>query len=98
MRSLAVAVLALSLGVSAGAATPHVVEGTIAKVVPSKTEIYVKSNTDGKKYEYYFNKSTEIVKRGKPAEFSELKEGQSVRVTAEKKGKRLDPQKVEILE
>lgn len=98
MRSMSVPVLALSLGVSALAATPHVVEGTVAKVVPSKTEIYVKSKADGKKYEYYFNAKTEVSKGGKPVEFRELKEGQSVKVTAEKKGKRLDPQKVEILE
>lgn len=90
--------------VSAGAfsatalAAPSIIEGNIAKIVEKKREIYVQSKADGKKHEYYFNDQTQISKGGKPAQFSDLKVDQHVKVTAEKKGKRLDPQQVEILE
>jgi hypothetical protein len=73
-----------------------VVEGTIVKVVPMQTEIYVESG--GVKYEYYFNAKTKVSKGEADAAFADLKVGTKVKVTADKKGKRLDPVKVEILE
>ena len=97
MKSL-IWVFSLVLASSNGFAATSVVEGKIAKVVSSKSEIYVEDSTSGKKHEYYFKKDTKLLKGGQPVEFAELKVGQSVRVTAEKKGKRLDPQTVEILE
>ena len=72
------------------------IEGTIDKVVPEKTEIYVLA--DGKKHEFYFTPKTEIVKAGKPANFDMLKASGKVKITADKIGKRLDPLKVEILD
>lgn len=93
-----IASLALTLVAGSAFAATTVVEGKIAKIVESKTEIYVSESSSGKKHEYYFNKDTQILKGGQPAEFSQLKVGQPVRVTAEKTGKRLDPKKVEILE
>jgi hypothetical protein len=96
MKNVVFAVLTL---VSAGAfATASVVEGEIVKIVPAETEIYVKSKEDGKKYEYYFNKATQVFEGEKASTFANLKTGQKVRVTAQKKGKRLDPEKVEILQ
>ena len=78
-------------------AAPSVVEGKVDKIVEKKTEIYVKDSS-GKKHEYYFNKETKVLKGEQTLAFSDLKVGQSVRVTAEKIGKRLDPKQVEILE
>lgn len=79
-------------------AATSVIEGNIAKIVEKKREIYVKSKDDGKKYEYYFNDQTQITKDGKPAQFSDMKVDQHVKVTAAKKGKRLDPQQVELFD
>lgn len=90
-----VAVLAVASNASAAL---HTVEGKIAKVVPSETEIYVTSDADQKKYEYYFDKDTQVLRNGAPVDFAELKKGQRVKVLAQKKGKRLDPERVEILE
>jgi hypothetical protein len=73
-----------------------VVEGAIVKVVPKETEIYVESG--GVKYEYYFNEKTKVMKGKAEAAFADLKVGMKVKVTADKKGKRLDPVTVEILE
>lgn len=70
-------------------------EGKIVKMVPSKTEIYIEEN--GKKYEYYFKQHTQVTQNGTPSEYSALKEGMKVRVTADRVGKRLDPKLVEIL-
>lgn len=73
-----------------------VVEGKIVKMVPSEREIYVLS--EGKKYEYYFNKDTKVQDKGQEIRYDNLTEGQSVKVTANQIGKRLDPITVEIVE
>jgi hypothetical protein len=96
MKTL-LSLLILGFSMSALAAT-SVVEGTVAKVVKEKKEIYVTSKDDGKKYEYYFHKGTKLTKAGADVAFDLLVKDQKVKVTADKKGKRLDPQHVEILE
>ena len=82
---------------SSPASTANIVEieGTVVKVVPKKKEIYVK-DAAGKKHEFYFKPHTKLMSAGAPAEFSALKEGLNVKVSAEKHGKRLDPLTVEI--
>jgi hypothetical protein len=88
----------------AAAATPAAksdaltVEGTVKKVVAKKMEIYVVPNDGGKKMEFYFPKDAQFIKAEKAVGFDALKEGQKVRVTYTKKGKRLNPSKAEILE
>lgn len=71
-------------------------EGTIKKVNPDESEIYVDS--DGKELELYFIEETKLTKAGEPAEFSALEKGQTVKVEVKKVGKRLDPLSVEIVE
>jgi hypothetical protein len=71
------------------------IEGTVVKVVAKKKEIYVK-DAAGKKHEFYFTDKTTLTSAGAPAEFSTLKEGSNVKVSAEKHGKRLKPVAVEI--
>jgi hypothetical protein len=80
---------------SAPSATMVEIEGTIVKLVAKKKEIYVK-DAAGKKHEFYFTDKTSVTAAGAPAEFSALKEGASVKVSAEKHGKRLTPVSVEI--
>lgn len=70
-------------------------EGKIVKVNPPQREIYVFAN--GQKNEYYFTDQTMVIENGQSAPFSKLIEGQKVRVSAKKIGKRLDPVQVEIL-
>lgn len=72
-------------------------QGTIDKVEAEETEIYVKTD-DGKILELYFTENTQVMNNEMPAQFSDLKEGQNVEVKVEKKGKRLDPLTVKILE
>ena len=74
------------------------VEGTIKKVVAKKKEIYVMPNDGGKKMEFYFPANAQYILKGTPVGFDALKEGQKVRVTYTKTGKRLNPSKAEILE
>ncbi len=78
----------------APAAHESIIQGKIVSVVPAKKEIYVMAGE--KKHEYYFSDTTKIMSQGKEVAFSELKEGQKVKVTAHKVGKRLDPQVVEL--
>jgi|SRR5690606_31233852 len=70
--------------------------GTVDKVEPSKTEIYVKTS-DNKTLELYFTENTTVTRNGETVEFSNLEEGQQVEVDVEKSGKRLDPIAVRIL-
>lgn len=72
-------------------------QGTIDKVEPEKTEIYVNTD-DNKRLELYFTETTELSRNGQPAEFNVLQEGQRVEVTVEKVGQRLDPVAVSIQE
>ncbi len=71
--------------------------GTIQKVVPEESEIYVQIE-DGKKLELYFIDETTLTRNGAEVSFSELEKGQQVEVKVEKVGKRLDPLAVRILE
>lgn len=73
-------------------------EGTVKKVVAKKKEIYLTPNDGGKKLEFYFPDNAQYLKNGQSVGFDALKEGQKVRVTYTKKGKRLNPTKAEILE
>lgn len=69
--------------------------GTIKKVEPEKSEIYVTLD-DGGVIELYFIDETELLNDGSPADFSVLKAGQKVEITLRRTGKRLDPLKVVI--
>jgi len=71
------------------------IEGSVVKVVAKKKEIYVK-DASGKKHEFYFTDATTLTSAGAPADFSALKEGSNVKVSAEKHGRRLTPIAVEI--
>ncbi len=74
------------------------VQGKVDKVVPAEKEIYVISDADGKKYEYYFTKNTQLIQAGRAVTFDLLTKGIKVKVVAQRKGKRLDPMHVEILD
>lgn len=71
--------------------------GTADKVDPDEKEVYVKTN-DGKMLELYFTEQTKLTQQGQPASFDALKEGQNLEVTVEKKGNRLEPMAVNIVE
>jgi uncharacterized lipoprotein YehR (DUF1307 family) len=71
--------------------------GTIKKVEPEKTEIYV-TLEDGKTIELYFIEETTLTKNGEKVDFSALAKGQEVEVEVKKVGKRLDPISVTIKE
>lgn len=71
--------------------------GTIKKVNPEKTEIYVTTEED-KTLELYFTDKTSLTRNGETVMFSEIIEGQNVEVEVEKVGKRLEPVSVRILE
>jgi len=73
------------------------VEGTIQKVVAKKKEIYVNPADGTKKLEFYFPDNAQYLKGDQTVGFEMLQEGQKVRVTFTKTGKRLNPTKVEIL-
>lgn len=71
--------------------------GTADKVDADEREIYVKTN-DGKTLELYFTDQTQLMQNGQTASFDALKEGQNLEVTVEKKGNRLEPMTVNIME
>lgn len=104
LKSLATPLLAMVIAIGGLTACNNtdVVEsgtyrGTVDKVEPEKTEIYVNTEND-KRLELYFTEQTELTKNGMTADFSELEKGTKVEVTVEKVGKRLDPVAVKILE
>lgn len=72
-------------------------KGTIKEVEADKDEIYV-TTEDDKVLELYFTEDTKLTRKGEPVDFSELEEGQKVEVEVEKKGKKLDPIRVDIQE
>jgi cold shock protein len=72
-------------------------QGSVKKVVPEKTEIYV-STDDGKTLELYFTESTTLTRNGETVTFDQLKEGDRVEVQVEKVGQRLDPVAVRMLD
>lgn len=71
--------------------------GTADKVDDEEKEIYVKTE-EGKMLELYFTESTKLTQNGQEAAFDALEKGQKVEVTLEKKGNRLEPLEVKILE
>lgn len=72
-------------------------KGKAEEVDADEKEIYVRTG-DNKLLELYFTKSTKLTKDGSEVEFSTLKEGGNLEVTVEKKGNRLEPVAVEILD
>jgi hypothetical protein len=72
-------------------------KGTAHKVDPEEKEIYFKTD-DGKLLELYLKDKTNLTKEGKAVEFDELKEGQKLEVQVEKKGDKLNPLSVKIME
>lgn len=103
MKLKLVAIFAvIALGFSSCGESSSTVEsgtylGTIEKVNPEKTEIYV-TTEDDKTLELYFTDKTALTRNGETVVFSELVEGQNVEVEVEKVGKRLEPVSVRILE
>jgi hypothetical protein len=72
-------------------------EGIIQKVVPAEEEIYLQ--LDGERtLELYFTEETELMRGGESADFSALSKGQTVTVTVERVGNRMDPVRVVIPE
>lgn len=71
--------------------------GTAHKVDPGEKEIYVKLD-DGKLIELYLKEKTTISQGGATAQFDALKEGQKLEVEVEKRGKKLHPVSVKIME
>ena len=72
-------------------------KGTAHKVDPEEKEIYVKLE-DGKTIELYLKSHTKLTQGGKDVKFDALKEGQKLEVKVERKGKKLNPLAVSILE
>ncbi len=72
-------------------------KGTAHKVDPGEKEIYVKT-ADGKMIELYLKPHTQIMKGEKKVAFDALSEGQKLEVKVEKKGQKLDPLTVKIVE
>ena len=70
---------------------------TAHKVDPEEKEIYVKTD-DGKTLELYLKEKTTLTKGGKAVQFDALKEGQKLEIQVEKKGEKLSPVAVKILE
>ena len=71
--------------------------GIAKEVDPEEKEIYVETE-DGKTLELYFTDQTQVTKNGQTATFDDLVEDGKVEVTIEKKGKRLEPMEVKIIE
>lgn len=72
-------------------------QGTVDKVVPEETEIYVET-AEGQRLELYFTETTTLTRNGETVAFDMLEQGQNVEVTVEKVGQRLDPVSVVILD
>lgn len=71
--------------------------GTAYKVDPDEKEIYVKTN-EGKTLELYFTDNTAVTQNGQTVSFDALKKDQNLEVTVEKKGNRLEPMTVKIMQ
>ena len=71
--------------------------GTAQKVDDEEKEIYLETE-DGKVLELYFTDQTVLTQNGQNVAFDALEQGQQVEVTVEKKGKRLEPVRVVIVE
>lgn len=71
--------------------------GTAEEVDKDEKEIYVRT-ADNKLLELYFTETTSLTHAGAPATFDDLKEGSKVEVNLEKKGNRLEPIAVNIVD
>lgn len=71
--------------------------GTAMRVDAAEKEIYVET-ADGKILELYFTDATMLTKNGQTVTFDNLKQGGKVEVNIEKKGNRLEPKEVKIME
>lgn len=99
---LALTLLFVQCEGGAGGETTDVVEsgtyeGTIDEVEPEKDEIYVVTEDD-QRLELYFTDETRLLQNGEEVDFSELNQGDRVRVTVEKVGQRLDPVEVVLVQ
>lgn len=94
---LPIVLLLAGCGGSTVAVNSGTYEGTIQKVVPAEQEIYLQLDEE-RTLELYFTEETELVRGGEPADFSALSKGQSVSVTVERVGNRMDPVRVVIPE
>ncbi len=94
---LVIAFIFISCGESTDVVESGTYQGTIDKVEPEKTEIYV-TTSDDKTLELYFTENTSLTQNGETVDFSNLQKGQKVEVQIEKVGQRLDPISVQILE
>jgi len=94
---LVFAFIFISCGESTDVVESGTYQGTIDKVEPEKTEIYV-TTSDDKTLELYFTENTSLTRNGDTVDFSTLREGQNVEVQVEKVGQRLDPISVQILD
>ncbi|MFD2531776.1 hypothetical protein [Gracilimonas halophila] len=70
--------------------------GTITEVNASETEIYVNLDS-GETIELYFTDETTLTLDGEAVPFTAIQVDDSVEVTVEKTGKRLDPVSVVLL-
>ena len=70
--------------------------GTINEVVPEESEIYVNLSDTTGTLELYFTDSTQVTQGGTTVPFDSLAQGQSVEVTVEKIGQRMNPISVRI--
>lgn len=71
--------------------------GVAEEVDPGEKEIYVRTDDD-KLLELYFTDSTELMRDSQKVDFDQLKENGKVQVTVEKKGNKLVPISVKIVE
>lgn len=71
--------------------------GSAYKIDAEEKEVYVKTE-DGKVLELYFTEETQLTGNGQPVAFNNLKEGQKLEVTVEKKGDRMEPTWVNIVQ
>lgn len=72
-------------------------QGKAEEVDADEKEIYVRT-ADDKLLELYFTDNTQLTKDGAAVEFDALHEGGNVEVKVEKKGNRLEPLSVSILD
>lgn len=97
LLSLCFACFALSgCGKSIAVVDAGTYKGTIEKVVPEETEIYVSLESSAQ-LELYFNDETELVQGGEAVDFSAISAGDSVELTVEREGNRNIPVRVELL-
>lgn len=71
--------------------------GTIEEVNAEETEIYVTLDS-GETIELYFTDETTLSQNGEEVPFSTIEVGDSVEVTVEKTGQRLDPVDVVLID